>query len=298
MPKTIKDYLLKAQKENFAIGHFNFSTQAQLKSIIEAARNLAAPVIVGTSRGEASFAGMREAAALIKAYREDLFAETGREPALFLNLDHAKDIGKIKEAIAAGYDAVHFDGSLLSYKENADITKKVVVMAAKKGVLAEGEMGRIGTESSRIYEEKMVINEKDLTRPDEALRFVRETGVDSLAVGVGTFHGIEAKGRNPKIRLDRLKEIKEKLDSAGSPFLVLHGSSGTRIEDIKKAIKLGIVKINVNTDLRIAFTKALRESLRSKKEESTPYKYLPAAVEAMRIVIEEKIKLFGSAGKL
>ena len=282
---NLKNYLKKAQKEGWAIGQFNFSTLEQLRGILAAAAKLKSPVILGTSHGESEYLGIKEIIALVEISKIKY-----KVPA-FLNLDHAKDFKNIKKAIDYGYPAVHFDGSRLPLEKNIKYAKKVVGYARKKNVLVEGEVGAIGTDSSKIYKKEFKIRESDLTNPEEAERFVKITGVDSLAVSIGTFHGIEARGKNPRIRLERLKEIRKRI---GNTFLVLHGGSGTRNDDIKKAIKLGIVKININTELRIAYTCALKSNFRKKTEETTPYKYLPLAIKAVQKKVEEKIKLFGS----
>ena len=133
----------------------------------------------------------------------------------------------------------------------------------------------------------------DLTDPEEAKRFVRETGVDSLAVNIGTFHGMKDKGKNPSINLKRLKEIKKKV---GKTPLVLHGGSGTKDKDIKAAIASGVVKVNINTELRVAYTKALKSALFGKS--AIPYKYTKEAVKAVQKVVEDKIKLLGSNNKI
>ncbi len=292
--KSLKDYLKKAHETGFAIGQFNFSTQEQLKAIALAALKLSSPVIVGTSPGEADFIGIEQAVGMVQGWRRAA-AKDGKKLAMFLNLDHAKSLESIKRAIDAGYDAVHFDGSELSFDKNVRITKAVMQYAKKSRAVVEGEIGRIGTESSRAYYEKFIIKEEDLTKPAQAKDFAALTLVDILAVSVGTFHGIQANGQNPHLKIQILKDIHQALPDVP---LVLHGSSGTPIEDIKKAITLGVNKINVNTDLRIAFTKALRESLAKDPKQATPYKYLASAVDVMQKVVEEKIILFGSANKI
>jgi len=288
MKKKLKYYFQKALKEKWALGHFNFSNLEILRAIITAAKRLKAPVIVGTSEGESKFFGLEQAVALTKIYRE----ATGLP--IFLNLDHGKSFEYIKRAIEAGYDAVQFDGSSLSLKENIRLTKEVVGYARKFGVLVEGEVGALGTESSKIYEKPFKIEEKNLTDPDQAEKFLKETKVDSLAVNIGTFHGVQASGGNPRIRLQRLKEIKNK---AGDTPWVLHGGSGTSEKDIKAAIKLGVVKININTELRKAYTNSLRKVLKKRPKEVVPYKYLPEVEKAVQKVVEDKIQLFGSRNR-
>ncbi len=272
--KNLKYYLKKAQKEKWAIGQFNFSNLEILKAIIQAAKNKKVPLIVGTSEGESKSIGISQAAALVKSYREEVGLP------IFLNLDHGKSFEYVKKAIDAGYDAIHFDGSKFPLNKNIQITKRVVKYARKKGILVEGEVGVIGGV---------------LTKPEEAQRFVKETKVDSLAINIGAIHGIEKSGKNPPLNLQRLKKIKER---TGAIPLVLHGGSGTSDKDIKSTIKLGIAKININTELRIAYTEALRKVLKEKPEETAPYKYMPEAIAAVQKKVEEKIILTGSSNKL
>lgn len=300
--KTLKYYFEKAQKEKWAIGQFNFSDFTQLKGIINAAKATNSPIILGTSEGESRFFGLEEAVALRNVLRRKT------KLPIFLNLDHGKSFEYLKLAIDAGYDMVHFDGSKLSLEDsprgeagNINITKQVVKYAKRKNVLVEGEVGKIGTDSSKVYLEKFEIKEDDLTKPEEAELYISKTGVDLLAVSIGNFHGIEASGIDPNLRLDVLKNIEETLRQAQGKtrnvFLVLHGGSGTHKEDIIEAIKLGIVKININTELRLAFSGNLRRAL-SDMEEIVPYKYLAEPLAAVEGVVSFKIKLFGSENKV
>ena len=300
--KSIKYYLKKAQEEKFAIGQFNFSDFTQMKAIVESCNNLKSPVILGTSEGESKFFGLQEAVAL----RDVLRKKTGLP--IFLNLDHGKSFEYLKEAIDAGYDMVHFDGSKLSLEENIKTTKEVVKYARKRRlpagrqVTVEGEVGRIGNDASRLYSEKFEIKEEDLTKPAEAKEYMDETGVDLLAVSIGNFHGIEISGIDPNLRLDVLAKIQEALRQAqgknSSEFLVLHGGSGTPEDDIKRAIKLGIVKININTELRLAFSGNLRRFLVGNPEEIVPYKFLADAKNSVEKLVARKIGLFGSSDKI
>jgi len=284
--KNLKYYLSRAQKEKFAIGSFNFSDWSQVKGIVAAAQNLKSPIILSTSEGESRFVGLQEAVAM----RDVLRKKTGLP--IFLNLDHGKSFEYLKEAITAGYDMVHFDGSKLPLEENIRISKEVTKYASWRGVLVEGEVGKISTDASRVYAEKFEIKEEDLTLPEDAKVYAKKTGVDVLAVSVGTFHGVDGEVMSPNVKLDRLEAIK----NAVSIPLVLHGGSGTPEQDVKRAIGLGIVKININTDIRVAFAKSLKMELG--KDEVTPYKYLPEAIEAVRVVTEKNMKLFGSEGKV
>lgn len=287
--KISKEYYFeKARKEGWVLGQFNFSTIEILRGIFQAAQILESPIIVGTSEGESSFLGLEEAVVVKK-----IFCEKYGIPA-FLNLDHGKSLDYIKKAILAGYDLVHFDGSRLPIEENIKITKEVVRFAHKKNVLVEGEVGIVGG-SSIVYKDRLESKQEDLTDPESASRFIKETGVDSLAINIGTFHGMEQSGTSPHINLQRLKEIKEKIgDSAG---LVLHGGSGTPEEDIKGAIKLGILKININTEIRLTFVNAIKKSFEEDSGGIVPYKFLLPAILGVQRIVEEKIKLFGSYNK-
>jgi len=220
---------------------------------------------------------------------------------IILNADHCKTFKSVKQVVDAGYSAVHFDGSVLSFEENVKVTKQVVDYAKKKNpeLLVEGELGYLRGES--VVHKKVKVKPEDLTSPEQAKEFIEKTGVDSLAIVVGNIHGVETKSdletdmKNPPLYLDKLREIQQVIPKT---FLVLHGGSGTPDEDIKKAIELGIVKININTELRIAYSEELEETIKEHPEEVKPYKILAPAVEAMKEVVEEKIDLFGSKSKI
>lgn len=294
--KNLKYYFSKARKEGWAMPQFNFSDFTQLKAIAEKCAELKSPVILGTSEGESKFFGIQEAVVLRNLLRNKL-----RNP-IFLNLDHGKSFEYVKQVIDAGYDMAHFDGSKLPLEENIKISKQVKNYAKWRGVLVEGEVGRIGTDSSKLYTEKFVVKEEDLTKPEQAKEYVKKTGIDLLAVSIGNFHGIEASGMDPNLRLDVLAKINEALrqaqDKTKNTFLVLHGGSGTQENDIKEAIKLGIVKININTELRVAFSENLKRALDINPDETTPYKYLPEVQKSVAKIVASKIGIFGSANKV
>lgn len=288
-----KEILKKAQQEKYAIGSFNFSTAEILKAIVLAAKELNSPVIVSTSQGEAEFFGIREAVALVDAWRQ------GTRLPIILNLDHGKSLAIIKKAIAAGYGAIHFDGSSLSYEENIKQTKMAVeyIRSVEKTfdreIIVEGELGYLRGASS-VHAEALEIKPEDLTKPEHVNEFIEKTGVDSLAIVIGNAHGVFAKGQE-QLDLERLVQIKEAVGD--KVFLVLHGGSGILEPEIKKAIELGIVKINVNTELRVAYKEGIAEELKEKPQETTPYKILEPSFEAVKEVVEKKIKLFGSENK-
>lgn len=289
----MREILQKAQQQKYALGAFNFSTAEILKAIVAAARELKSPIITATSEGEANFIGCREAVALVDAWRH----ATGLP--IFLNLDHGKSLEAVKKFIAAGYDAVHFDGSSLSYDKNLRATGEAVKYAREysrtfdRPIIVEGELGYLRG-ASALHKEKLEIKESDLTSPEQALDFVERTGVDSLAVVIGNAHGVFSSGEE-KLHLKRLAEIKEAVGD--KVFLVLHGGSGIPAEDVKKAIEMGIVKVNINTELRLAYKAGLDKEIIEHPGETTPYKLLEHSFEEVKKVVAEKIKLFGSGDK-
>lgn len=302
MQLNTKQYFKKAEEGKYAIGQFNCSSADQIKAAILAAKNLRAPVIIGTSEGEAKFMGLRQAVKICEAYQEEtgLLACAGRP--IILNADHTyKDVkdlinlDKIKALLDAGYNSIHFDGSVLSYGENVKWTSEVVKMCKEKNpeISVEGELGFLPG-ASKLSKEKVEIKEEYLTNPEQALEFVKSTGIDRLAVSVGNSHGISFN--EDKLQFERIAKIKEKIGDLA--VLVLHGGSGIPDNDIQKAISLGIRKININTELRIAFTDALKKYFTENPDETTPYKYLEAPIEAMKKVVGSKIKIFGSENKV
>ena len=283
------DIFKKAKDNKYAIGAFNVSNLEQLKGIIQAAQNLQSPVIVATSKGESVFVGKKQIKALVAVYREET------DLPVILHLDHGKSFEVVKEAIEAGYDSIHFDGSKLDFEENIEMTKKVVDFAREKNVKnIEGELGYLRGTSS--MQDDVEIKKEDLTDPKQALEFIERTGIDNLAISIGNVHGIFKSNKNPHLFLDRLEEINSEVgDKVG---LVLHGGSGTPEEDVKKAIELGVVKVNVNTELRLAYSKTLNEFMQNNPEQTTPYKIMPTVVEAIQKVVEDKMKLFKSDNKI
>ncbi len=282
----LKDYILQAEKEGKAIGHFNISNLEALRGIFNAAKNLNKPVIIGTAEGERSFIGVKQAVALVKSLREEYNFP------IFLNADHTYSFDKVKEAVDAGYDAVIFDATGLSFEENIKVTKQCVEYAksVNPDIIVEAELGFIGT-GSQVRDgipEGVKISEEFLTKPEEAKKFVAETGVDMLAPAVGNIHGMLKGGKDPALNIKRIAEIKQ---AVGIP-LVLHGASGNSVEDIKAAVKAGMAVVHVSTEIRAAYRKALTKALQENPEELAPYKYLKEAVRAVSEVVESKLALF------
>jgi len=285
--KTLKYYYKRAKKEGFALPQFNFSTAEQLQGIVQAAVAKKAPLLLGTSEGDSKFLGKAQAVALVRSWRKET------KLPIFLNFDHGKSFDSVKEAIETGYDAVHFDGSSYSFKENIAASRKVVALARRHHVsVVEGELGEIPGKHSVLHKGKAPsLDESSFTDPAKAREFVGKTGVDSLAVRIGTVHGVYQK--NPRLDLKRLQEIKKYVTC----FMVLHGGSGTPRRDLLQAVKTGVVKVNISTELRAAFINTLRETLKEKPKEVTPYKILPQSIRAVQRVAERHLLFLGSQNK-
>lgn len=281
--KNLKEYIIDAQKNKIAIGHFNISNIEGFWAVVSGAKELNVPVIIGVSEGERDFIGVREISAIVKNYRE----YTGQP--VFLNADHTYSLDRVKEVVDADFDAVIFDGTELSIEDNISTTKKCVEYAKsiKPDMLIEAEIGFIG-KSSKILD-SIPDGVGKMTTSEEARLFVEETRVDLLAPAVGNVHGI-VKGGEPALNISRIKEI---ADSVNIP-LVLHGASGNSNEDIRQSIQSGVAIVHINTELRIAFKKGLMISLQENPDEISPYKYLRDARSAMQKIVEDKLRLFNN----
>lgn len=286
---TLDEILKRAAREGWAIGHFNISNLEQLRAIMEAAKELRAPIMIGLSEGERKAVGLRQAAALAQAFREEYGIP------IFLNPDHSHSMESAKSAFDAGFDSVHIDLSKLLYEENLRGTKEVVdyIKSKNPNVSIEGELGYLRGES-KIQKTKIEIKPEDLTKPEEVAKFVEKTGITRFAGAYGNSHGISID--EPALDIERIKAVRKALPENAA--MVLHGGSGIPDEQIKEAIKAGIANIHVNTEIRVAFTEALRKSLAENPEETVPYKITPAAVEAVKQKVEEKLKLFGSVNRI
>lgn len=283
----LNDYFKKAKEGKWAIGHFNFSTEDQLKAFVETAGELKSPIMVAVSEGEAKYFGRKQAAALVKS-----FQETGSP--VYLNADHHKSWETIKEAIDVGFDTVLIDGSKLPYEENIKLTKKVVEYAKKKNpeMMVEGELGYLKGQSE--IQESVEISPADYTQPEQAADFVAKTGVDRLAIVFGNIHGIVTK-QEEKLDIGLLKKI---VKAVPGVYLVLHGASGLPAEDIKTAIAAGITNVHINTELRVAYMEALKDAIQKDPKQTTPYKLFSGSYEATKKAIKEKLELFGSIEKI
>lgn len=281
--KNLGQCVKEASMKGVAVGHFNISNAEGFHAVVSAAKTLGVPVIIGVSEGERDFIGVREIVAMVKSYRES----TGQE--VFLNADHTYSFERIKEAVDAGYDAVIFDGTELSFEDNVSLTKKCVEYARSKNpdMLIEAEIGFIGKSSKLL--DKIPDGVGAMTTVEEASEFVKMTGIDMLAPAVGNIHGM-VKGGEPDLNIERISDIHT---STGIP-LVLHGASGNSDSDIREAIKAGISIVHINTELRVAYKEGLKKSLEESPDEIAPYKYLKGARTAMQKVVEDKLKLFNN----
>jgi len=301
---TNKDLMVPARKNGYAISAFNVQNLESMSAIAEAATEEKSPVIMQITPSVIKYAGLTYISNLVRTA-----AQLAPVP-IAMHLDHGEDFETAVKCIDAGFTSVMIDGSFLKFEENVALTKRVVGVAHPKGVSVEAELGKLAGVEERSVEEKDAI----LTDPETAVEFVEKTGVDTLAVAIGTSHGAYKFKSEAKLDLERLKVISEKI---GVP-LVLHGASsvpqwivekanrygaelsgakGIPEEQIKKAISLGIAKINIDTDLRLAFTATVREVLASSPKEFDPRKILGPAKAAMKEVAKGKMRLFGSSGK-
>ena len=283
---SLRENLSKSQNRGVALGHFNVSDLTLLQAVVAAARELGVPVLIGASEGERNFLGTRQIAALIKSLRDQNDVE------IFLNADHTHSLSKAEEAVAAGFDSVVFDLSTLPLEENARQTRQAVeaLKARNPSVLIEGEIGDIGS-GSEIHDRAPDLR-PGLTSPEEARQFIAFTGVDVLAPAVGNMHGMLTAMVSGKTRkhldLDRIRQIK----SATGAFLTLHGASGTDDRDLVGAIASGINIVHINTELRLAWRRALDDSLARQPREVVPYKILPPVVEAVKQAVRMRLELF------
>ncbi|MCJ7645728.1 class II fructose-1,6-bisphosphate aldolase [bacterium] len=279
---TTKELLEKAMRGKYAVGAFNANNIEMVQAIIEAAEEENAPVILQASQGAIKYAGLENIAAIVKNA-----AAMAKIP-IALHLDHGTDYEQNVKCFRIGFTSLMFDGSKLPYEENVSITRKIVEMGHAVGVPVEGEIGKIaGTEDHITVSEV----EADMTEPEEALRFVADTGVDSLAVAVGSVHRMKKK--EAKLDHERIKKIAELVKIP----LVLHGSSGVMDDEMRKGIKEGLCKINVATQLNMVFVEGMRKALNEKPEEVDPRKILGVSKELLKKVVRDRIRVFGCSGK-
>jgi len=283
MPLVSVDELLKkAEAEEYAVGAFNCNNMEIVQAIVAAAEAEKSPVIIQASQGAIKYAGLNYIVKLVEVAADSVSVPVA------LHLDHGTNFEQVIKCIRYGFSSVMIDGSKLPLEENIAITNKVLEIARPLGISVEAELGKIGG-----TEDDITVSEKEamFTDPQEAKTFVERTGVGSLAVAIGTAHG-QYKGK-PELDFARLEKIKELV---GIP-IVLHGSSGVPDEDIQKAIKLGVRKVNIDTNIREAFMKGVKDALAKNPAEIDPRKVLGPAREEMTAIVREKIRIFGSNNK-
>jgi fructose-bisphosphate aldolase class II len=280
---TGKSILDVANENNFAIPAFNISDWAMFNGVMDISEEKAAPVIIAIHPDEVSHITTDLIAAMhSRAHRSSV--------PVAIHWDHGGSYEQIITAIKAGFTSVMIDASLLPFEENVALTRKVVDAAHAVGIQVEGELGTIGANDS--YGESGAA-EIIYTNPVDAVRFVEETGVDSLAIAIGTSHGLYPSDKNPELRHDLLEEIKAAI---GIP-LVLHGGSSNPDAELRRAVELGVNKINISSDIKVSYHNRMREILGTDQRLREPNAIQPMALEAMKATAAEKIDLFGADGK-
>ncbi|SFL17438.1 class II fructose-1,6-bisphosphate aldolase [Halanaerobium salsuginis] len=276
------DILQDAHQKTYAVGGFNINNMEFLQGIMQGAEELNSPVILQTSEGAIRYIGMDYVIKMVEA------ATKNTKIPVALHLDHGSSFESIMKCIRAGYSSVMIDASKKPFAENIELTKKVVEAAHNVGVSVEAELGTIGgTEDDHTVEEKDAM----YTDPDQAKEFVEATGVDALAIAIGTAHGVYVG--EPELDFDRLAKIKKIIDMP----VVLHGASGVSAADLQTAVKYGVNKVNVNTDFQQSFTTKIREIFAEKTELYDPRKYCGPGRDAIAEKVKEKIKTLGSNDK-
>jgi fructose-bisphosphate aldolase class II len=276
------DLLEVANKNGFAVPAFNISDWAMCQGIFEISEAKRAPLIIAIHPDELSHIGVELMPAIIERAHRSSVPTT-------IHFDHGADIDQMLLAIQTGFTSVMLDGSMLPFDENVALTRRAVEAAHAVGLSVEGELGTIGKTDSEAEDGAAEII---YTVPEDAVRFVEETGVDSLAIAIGTCHGLYPAWMKPELKLDLLEEIKAKV----SIPLVLHGGSGNPDAEIGRSVKLGVNKINISSDIKVVYHQRMREVLQDGGLRE-PNSIQPACVEAMQVVAAHKIDLFDAAGK-
>lgn len=282
MLTTGKVLLAAAHEKNFAVPAFNISDYAMFNGIVDISEEKNAPLIVGIHPDEVRHLGVDAIAAITqRAHRSSV--------PIAIHWDHGATYEEMLTAIRIGFTSVMIDASMKSFEDNIALSKKVTETAHAVGLSVEAELGTIGKTDNEAEDGSDAIIYTD---PADAVTFVRETGVDSLAVAIGTYHGIYPKHLKPELKLDLLKEIKDRVRIP----LVLHGGSGNPDEEIAESVKLGINKINISSDIKFAYHMKMREVLADESLRE-PNSIQPPCIEAMKVVAAQKIDLFEATGK-
>lgn len=272
--------LQKADKEGYAVGAFNVENMEMVMAVIKACEELNSPAILQTTPSTVKYAGLDMYHANVAAA-----AKAARVP-IALHLDHGNSFELAMQALRVGYTSIMIDGSKLDFEENISLSKRVADACRPSGIPVEAELGKVGGK-----EDDMSCDDPGYTDPDDAVRFVNETGVTSLAVAIGTAHGIY-KGE-PKLDVERLSAIRKVV----SIPLVLHGASGVPDEAVRDCIRRGISKVNFATELRIAFSNGIKEYLKDDPDVFDPKKYCTVGMKNVTELVKAKILVCGSDGK-
>lgn len=279
---STRQLLLDAQKGKYAVPAFNVHNLETIQTVVEAAAELRSPIIVAATPGTMKYAGPEFFIKLVEICSEKY------DIPIAMHLDHHEKFEDIKQAIKLGTKSAMIDASHFDFEENIRRVKEVVEYAHRFDVTVEAELGILGGQEDDLIVD---VKDKKYTNPAQAKEYVERTGIDSLAVAIGTAHGLYKE--EPKLDFERLAEIRAVVDIP----LVLHGASGVPAEQVRKAIELGICKVNIATELKIPFADAVRQFLGKNTEESDPRKYFGPAKEVMKKVAIEKILMCGSDGK-
>ena len=282
---TSREMLRRAKAEHYAVGAFNVENMEMAMAVVAVAEETGSPVILQTTPSTVKYAGTE-----LYHANDRTLAEKASVP-VALHLDHGDNKERVVSALSAGYSSVMIDYSAKPLDENIEMTKEIVGLAACEGVPVEAELGKVGGK-----EDDTVADGCTYTDPQDALRFVKETGIDSLAVAIGTAHGVY--NTTPVLDVDRLEEIEQAIAGIDTGFpLVLHGASGLSKESIRACIERGICKVNFATELRIAYTDGVREVLKDEKV-FDPKKYGKSGMGAVKKTVLEKLEVCGCLGKV
>lgn len=279
---TTREMLLDAKKKKYAVPAFNIHNLETIRVVVDTAKELKSPVILAATPSTVEYSGPEYLVAIAQA------ASLKHSIPIALHLDHYHDMELIKKYIDLGFSSAMIDASNDPFEENIRKTKEIVKYAKKRGVSVEAELGRLVGQ-----EDELIVDEKNFafTDPDLAAEFVRETDIDTLAVAIGTAHGMYKS--EPRLAFDILAQIKEKVNIP----LVLHGASGVPDKSVEKAIELGICKVNIATELKIPFADAVKKFFKENPDANDPRKYMVPGKNAMKEIVMKKIKLCKSEGK-
>ncbi|KEI73346.1 tagatose bisphosphate family class II aldolase [Endozoicomonas elysicola] len=280
---STRQMLLDAQANQYAVPAFNIHNLETVRVVVETAAEMRSPIILAGTPGTISYAGARYLVAIAQTASEI------HDIPIALHLDHHESLGAIKPLIDMGVKSVMIDGSHHDFEENIRIVREVVQYAHARDVTVEAELGRLGGQ-----EDDLIVDEKDAlyTNPAQAAEFIERTGIDSLAVAIGTAHGMYKS--EPKLDFERLAEIR----NVTTAPLVLHGASGISTPDVRRTIELGVTKVNVATELKIAFSDKVKEYFLANPEANDPRKYMEPGKDAMAALIREKIDMCGSSNRV